>query len=64
LVFQGRKEPTMLAQDDDLTTRDLVRMLNVPLDAIPSVVREAGRLLAARTAAAAAVDDASAARER
>lgn len=37
----------MLAQDEELTTRDLVEMLNVPPDAIASVVEEAGRLLAA-----------------
>jgi hypothetical protein len=45
----------MLAHDDDLSTQDLLQMLNVPLDAIPSVVREAGRLLSARA------DDVSAA---
>ncbi|WP_158602875.1 hypothetical protein [Jiangella rhizosphaerae] len=45
----------MLAYDDALSTQDLLRMLNVPLDAIPSVVREAGRLLAVRA------DDVSAA---
>ncbi|MBB5787505.1 hypothetical protein [Jiangella mangrovi] len=45
----------MLAHDEDLSTQDLLQMLNVPLDAIPSVVREAGRLLSARVPSA--VDD-------
>lgn len=48
----------MLAYDEDLTTPDLVQLLNVPIDAIASVVREAGLLLTSR------VDEASAARDR
>jgi hypothetical protein len=56
LVGQGGERRTdMLAHHDDLTTQDLLQMLNVPIDAIPSVVREAGRLLADH------VDDVSAA---
>lgn len=50
----------MLAHQDDLSTRDLVSMLNVPLEAVPSVVDEAGRLLAARLARPAADDAAPA----
>lgn len=38
----------MLACDEDVSTRDLVSMLNVPLEAIPAVVQETGRLLASR----------------
>ncbi|WP_162605833.1 hypothetical protein [Jiangella aurantiaca] len=46
----------MLAHQEDLSTRDLVAMLNVPLEAIPSVVQETGRLLAARLTAPSAED--------
>ncbi|SEF13483.1 hypothetical protein [Jiangella alba] len=52
----------MLAHREDLSTRDLLSMLNVPLEAVPAVVEETGRLLAARIAVAA--DDATAAPER
>ncbi|SDT70959.1 hypothetical protein [Jiangella sp. DSM 45060] len=53
----------MLAHREDLSTRDLLSMLNVPLEAVPAVVQETGRLLAARISAASA-DDATAAPER
>lgn len=53
----------MLAHHEDLSTRDLVSMLNVPLDAVPSVVEETGRLLAARLPVAPAADSATAAPE-
>ncbi|WP_157987613.1 hypothetical protein [Jiangella endophytica] len=46
----------MLAHREDLSTRDLASMLNVPLEAMPSVVEEAGRLLAARLPVRTAVD--------
>ncbi len=52
----------MLACDEDLPTRDLVSMLNVPLEAIPAVVQETGRLLASRLPVRTA-EDPTAARE-